>query len=408
MDGPPVAGVTVVGVGADGWAGLTDAARAAITDADVVVGSDRQLALLPDAVSAVRHPWPSPMLPAVATLLDDHPAGRLVVLASGDPMFFGVGGTLARVLGADRLRVIPHPSSVSLACARLGWAAEDVDVVSLVGRPIETVHPAIQPGRRVLVLVSDPSAGTELSKLLVTRGYGHTSVTALQRLGAADQTARSAAAHDWTGDVDRLTVLALDCRADLGAPALPRTPGLPDDAFVTDGQLTKRELRALAMSALAPAPGQLLWDVGAGSGSIGVEWMRTHPSCKAVAVERREDRCVLIEMNAEALGVPGLSIVHGSAPEALRALPTPDAIFVGGAVSVPGVLDACVHALPEGGRLVAHAVTLESEAALASWHGALGGALTRVSIERAEPIGAFTGWRPARPVTQWAYTKETA
>jgi precorrin-6Y C5,15-methyltransferase (decarboxylating) len=400
--------ITVVGIGADGWRGLTDAAREVLAAAEVIIGSERQLDLLDPGLRAVRRPWPRPMLPAVAQLVDEHRDRTLAVLASGDPMFFGVGGTLTRLVGAERLRIIPHPSSLSLACARLCWPAEDVDVVSLVGRPVETLHPAVQPGRRVLVLVSERDAAARVCRLLVARGYGRTNVIALEQLGGAGESMRSALAHEWTGDTDSLAVLALQCRAELDAPALPRTPGLPDAAFHTDGQITKREMRAVALSSLAPAPGQLLWDVGAGSGSVGVEWMRTHPSCKAIAVERRGDRCGLIEANANALGVPGLTVVRGEAPDALHDLPQPDAVFAGGAVSVPGVLDACVNALPEGGRLVAHAVTVEAEGALASWHAALGGTLTRISIQRAAPLGDFTGWRPALPITEWCYTRGTA
>jgi precorrin-6Y C5,15-methyltransferase (decarboxylating) len=399
--------VTVVGVGAEGWAGLSPTAQATIRDGEIVLGSTRQLALLPADVATVREAWPTPLLPALRRILDAHAGHRLVVLASGDPMFFGIGSTLVHLLGAAVVDVLPHPSSVSLACARLGWPAEDVEVVSAVGRPLAELHPAIQPGRKVLVLVSETDATASVCALLCLRGFGSSPVATLEQLGGPAEKISRATAATWAGDAhDRLAIVAFDCRADAGARPLARTPGLPDDAFDHDGQLTKREIRAVVLAALAPVPGQLLWDVGAGSGSVAIEWMRTHPTSRAIAVEPREDRRARIATNADALGVPRLTIVAGSAPGALADLPTPDAVFVGGGVSVPGVLDACLAALPVGGRLVANAVTLDTEVVLAGWYARLGGSLTRIAVQRAEPIGAFTGWRPAMPVTQWSYLKE--
>jgi precorrin-6Y C5,15-methyltransferase (decarboxylating) len=314
-------------------------------------------------------------------------------------MFFGIGGTLTR-LGVP-IRVHPAPSSVSLAAARLGWPLEEVDVVSTVGRRLELVIPALQPGRRVLVLVAAPDAGDALRRLLAEAGYGGSHVTVLEQLGGPDERCSTE-----PGPHDPLAVIAVECVADPGTVPLPRVPGLPDDVFDRDaGQLTKREVRALVLAALVPVPGQLLWDVGAGSGSVGIEWMRTHPSCRAIAVEPRADRRERIAANRAALGVPGLQIVPRPAPEALTDLPAPDAVFVGGGVSVPGVLDACVDALPAGGRLVANGVTVETETVLARWHAKVGGSLTRIAIQRAAPVGSFTGWRPAMPVTQWAWIK---
>jgi precorrin-6Y C5,15-methyltransferase (decarboxylating) len=398
---PPV---TVVGIGADGWIGLSAAAQQCLLLAEVILGSARQLDLVPAEVTATRRAWPSPLLAALPALLEEHRSAQTVVLASGDPMFFGIGSTLVDILGADRVRVLPQPSSVALACARLGWPVDAAEVISAVGRPLETVHPALQPGRRVLVLVGTSDAAPALAALVGSRGYGASVVTLLEQLGGPGERIVRAPAADWTLAVhDPLAIVAVAVHPDPGTVALPRTPGLPDDAFVHDGQITKREIRALALAALAPVPGHLLWDVGAGSGSIGVEWMRTHPASRAIAVEPREDRRATIAANALALGVPGLEIVAGSAPDALAGLPRPDAIFVGGGVSVPGVLAACVAALTPGARLVADAVTLESEGALAGWHARLGGTLTRVSIQRAAPVGGFTGWRPAMPVTQWSY-----
>lgn len=397
----------VVGVGADGWAGLSTTAQAAVRDAEAVLGSARQLALLPGDVPGVREAWPTPLLPALSGLLDRHADHRLVVLASGDPMFFGIGSTLVHLLGAPAVDVLPHPSSASLACARLGWPGEDVEVISAVGRPLAELQPAIQPGRRVLVLVSEAGAAASVCAMLRLRGFGSSPVATLEQLGGPAEKVTRATAATWPDDVhDRLAIVALDCRADPDATLLTRAPGLPDDAFDHDGALTKREIRAFVLAALAPVPGQLLWDVGAGSGSVGIEWMRTHPASRAIAIEPREDRRARIVTNAQALGVPRLSVVAGSAPAALADLPTPDAVFVGGGVSVPGVLDACLAALPAGGRLVANAVTVETEVVLAEWYARLGGTLTRIAVHRAAPVGGFTGWRPGLPITSWSYTKE--
>ncbi|MFI7673648.1 precorrin-6y C5,15-methyltransferase (decarboxylating) subunit CbiE [Actinophytocola sp. NPDC049390] len=395
--------ITVVGIGADGWTGLTAPARNAVAGAEVVIGSTRQLALLPDG-GATRVTWPSPLLPAVEPLLTEHAGRQVCVLASGDPMFFGIGGTLVRLLGASRVRVHPHVSSASLACARLGWPAEDVDVVNLVGRPVSSLIPL--PHRRMLVLSAGADTPAEVAALLTDRGFGPTAMTVLDDLGGPDERRHDGTAATWSGAAGSLNVVALDCRAAPGVTPLGRTPGLPDDAYDHDGQLTKREVRAITLAALAPLPGQLLWDVGAGAGSIAIEWLRTHPSCAAVAVESRPERAAGIHRNAGLLGVPGLRVVEGRAPAALADLPRPDAVFVGGGLTGDGVVEACWAALRTGGRLVANAVTLESEAVLTRWHAALGGTLTRIEVSRAAPVGGFTAWKPMMPVTQWVVTRE--
>jgi precorrin-6B C5,15-methyltransferase / cobalt-precorrin-6B C5,C15-methyltransferase len=394
--------VTVVGIGADGWAGLPPGSRAAIEQAGVLVGSPRQLCLVPETVPARRVPLPSPLLPGLPELIAAHAGSALVVLASGDPMFYGIGSTLARVLGAAHLTVLPHPSSVSVAAARLGWPLDDVDVVSLVGRPRELLHPLLQPGRRVLALTAETTAGADVRALLEARGFGTSPVTVLADLGSDREVVAPADGRPHS----RLAIIAIECR--LGTPSvapLPRVPGLPDDAFEQDGQMTKHEIRALTLAELAPVPGQLLWDVGAGSGSVGIEWMRVHPASRAIAVEPRADRRDRIARNAAALGVPGLVVVPGSAPEALAGLPRPDAVFIGGGVTADGVVPACWDALPAGGRLVANAVTIEGQAVLTDWWRRAGGTLTRIGVERADGLGTFTTWRPALPVVQWSVRK---
>lgn len=416
--------VTVVGIGADGWPGLSPLSKASVEQARVIAGSPRQLALVPPGVDGRRVPLPTPLLPGLPGFIEKHADTSLVVLASGDPMFHGIGSTLVRLLGPERVRVLPHPSSVSLAAARLGWPLDDVDVVSLVGRPRELLHPLLQPGRRVLALVAEETAARDVLAVLAARGFGVSPVTLLADLGGADQVVAPADGRPHS----RLAILAIECRLDAldsataagaragtgagtqpgGGPGfglLPRVPGLPDEAFEHDGQITKREIRALALAALAPVPGQLLWDVGAGSGSVGIEWMRVHPASRAIAVEPRAERRDRIARNAAALGVPGLRIVAGTAPQALAGLPSPDAVFIGGGVTADGVVTACWEALADGGRLVANAVTLEGEQALTAWHARLGGTLTRLSVERAAPLGTFTTWRPALTVTQWAAGK---
>ncbi|MBM7807147.1 precorrin-6Y C5,15-methyltransferase (decarboxylating) [Geodermatophilus bullaregiensis] len=403
----PVPGVpvVVVGIGADGWDGLAPTSRAEVERAEVLLGSARQLGLVPPEVTAERVPWPSPLTEALPGLVEEHAGRAVVALASGDPMLSGIGTTLTRLLGADRVRVLPAPSSVSLACARLGWAVEDTCVVSLVGRPIELLHPHVQPGARLLVLGSDGGTPAQVAALLSGRGYGQSPVTVLGGLGGPDEEVRTGTAATWAQPAPALVVTAVECRADRGTVPLPTTPGLPDGAYESDGQLTRSEVRAITLARLAAVPGQLLWDVGAGAGSIGIEWMRASPTCRAVAVEASAERAGRIARNAARLGVPYLRVVHGHAPEVLSRLGAPDAVFIGGGLTTPLLVESCWDALPAGGRLVANAVTVESEGVLARWHARVGGELVRVGVQRAEPVGSFTGWRPAMPVTIWSVTR---
>lgn len=395
--------VTVVGVGADGWDGLSPAARRAIERAEVLRGSGRQLRLVPATVDAERVPWPSPLAPAIRALPTAHPGRKVVVLASGDPMFSGIGTSLVRLLGPAAVDVVPHPSSVALACSRLGWSVEETAVVSVVGRPIELLVPHVTPGRRLLVLGSDTATPADIADRLAHWGYGASRIVALAQLGGPDERRFTGTAAAWPHpETDPLVLTAVEVVADSGTVPLPTVPGLPDDAYAHDGQLTKRDVRAVTLSRLAPLPGQLLWDVGAGAGSIGIEWMRVHPSCRTVAIESRPDRAHRILQNAARLGVPDLQVVEGSAPGALAGLPRPDAVFVGGGATAPRLLGACWAALAPGGRLVVNAVTVQSEAVLAEWHGRRGGSLTRLAVAQAAPVGGFTGWKPAMPVTIWS------
>ncbi len=407
----------LVGIGADGWAGLTDAARGALTCADVIIGAGRQLDLLPADVTATRVPWPSPLPPAVPGLLARHADAALAVLASGDPLHYGIGRLVARHVGDRPLLVHSHPSSIALACAQLRWPVEDVDVVSAVGRDVRTLAALLYPGRRILVLSSGAQTPAQVAALLVARGHPASRMTVLADLGGPEQTQVTGRAARWASEHPEpgspLNIVAIDVAGHEKAPPaehrapLHLVPGLPDDAYDSDGQLTKWEVRALTLAALAPAPGELLWDIGGGTGTIGIEWMRAHRTCRAAALERREDRAARIERNAAALGVPGLRVVRGAAPEAIGELGgRPDAVFVGGGLGAPGVFEACWRALRPGGRFVANTVTLESEALLVRLHERHGGRLTRLEVSRAEPIGGFTGWVPARPVTQWSVVRD--
>lgn len=395
----------MVGIGEDGLAGLGDEAKRAVAAAEFVFGGRRHLALAGTIVTGEARAWPVPFdaeMRAVTAL-----RGRNVcVLASGDPFLFGVGATLARQVEAHEMRVLPAPSAFSLAAARLGWALQEVETVSLHGRPVDLIRPLLHGGRRVLALTSDADGPAEVAALLTELGFGASRLTVLEALGGPDERVRGARADGFgIENINPLNVLAAELESEPQARILPLTPGLADALFEHDGQITKREVRALTLSALAPRRGELLWDIGAGAGSIAIEWMLADPSMRAIAVEQDAARAARIARNAAACGVPGLRVVEGVAPDALAGLPAPDAIFLGGGGSEPGVLDAAVDALRPGGRLVANAVTLEMEAVLIAAQTRLGGELVRIAVSRAAPVGAMTGWKPAMPVTQWSWVK---
>lgn len=389
--------ITIIGIGADGMPGLSDASRQELRKATVIYGSSRQLDLLDDTVAAPRREWPSPLLPALQRLLDEH-TEDIHIVASGDPLLHGIGGTLIRLYGAENVRVLPHVSSVTLACARMGWTVPDTEVISLVTAAPDT---AVRRGGRAIVLSSDRSTPKTLAALLNAHGRGDSQLTVLERLGGAGEHRRDGTAQQWAADppsgVDDLNVIAVRYLPD------ERVSSLPDDAFLHDGQITKHAIRAVTLAALAPRPGERLWDVGAGSGSIAVEWCRSWRGCTAVAFERDESRRGNVGFNAAAHGV---SVeLRGEAPDAFDGAAPPSAIFVGGGLTQPGLLDACLEHLPAGGRLVANAVTVESEAIVAQAYSRLGGKLQRFQHYQGEPLSGFTGWRPRLPITQWEVTK---
>ena len=396
--------LSVVGIGEDGLAALAPAARALIDQAEVLVGGQRHLAMVPED-GRERLTWTNPLLRLVDEI-ERRRGQRICVLATGDPLSYGIGVTLARRIPIAEITIVPALSAFSLAAARLGWNLTAVETLTLHGRPLGLLVPYLQPDARLLILSADGRTPGQVAALLDERGYGASAITVLEHMGGTAERRIDARAEEWpAGAVADLNTIAVACIAGPTARLLPRVPGLPDDAFCHDGQITKREVRAATLAALAPVSGQLLWDVGAGAGSIAIEWMRAAPRAAAVAVERNSDRLAMIAANATALGTPRLQIVAGTAPEALADLALPDAVFVGGGATTPGLIDACWQALRPGGRLVANAVTLEGEQVLVAWVQAAGGSLIRLAISRATPVGPYTGWQPFRPVTQLAATK---
>jgi precorrin-6Y C5,15-methyltransferase (decarboxylating) len=405
VSGPPL---TVVGVGADGWDGLGERAREALRAAAAIVGSQRQLDLLPGSLPARRRLLPSPLEPLLDELADGL-AEATCVVASGDPMLHGIGATLARRIPPERLTVLPHPSAFAFACARLGWPAAEVELVSAVAREPEVVAQALQPGRRIVAYATGALGAAQLARVLRERSRGPSRFVVLEQLGGPHERIHESTAEQW-GDAaaDPLHAVAIEVRTAPEALPLARVPGLPDDAYEHDGQLTKRHVRAIALATLAPLPGELLWDVGGGAGSIAIEWLRAEATARAVAVEAEAARAERIARNARTLGVPRLHVHHGRAPETLDAIGTdpPDTVFVGGGVAAPGLLERCWAALRPGGRIVADAVTLEGEQALLAARAAHGGALLRIELSHAEPLGTLEGWKPQRPVVQWSARKE--
>ena len=389
--------LTVVGIGEDGFKGLGRNARHALLRATRIIGGQRQLDLLPVCIRGERQLWPSPfsLEPVLASRGEP-----VCVLASGDPMFYGVGASLARQVAAEELLILPAPSSVSLAAARLGWPLQEVVTLSVVARPLAAINTHLATGVRLLVLSNDGRSPAAIAALLAESGFGLSRLSVFEHLGGVDEQRIDGPAADWQhASVADLNLVAIDCLADAHTPRLSRLAGLPDSAFKHDGQLTKRDVRAMTLARLAPMPGELLWDVGAGSGSIGIEWMRAHPSCRALAIEADAGRQGLIEHNRDALGVPGLQLIRGKAPDVLHGLEAPDAIFIGGGVTRDGVLDTCWQYLRPGGRLVANAVTLQSEMTLMAWRAQHSGELTRIHVAQAQPLGEFDTWRQALPIT---------
>lgn len=405
--------LSIVGIGEDGLEGLSQVGRSLLAQAAVIFGGERHLAMLPPEDQREKFPWSSPWQDSLNEIMRRR--GQAVcVLASGDPNWYGIGATLTRYIPITEMTIIPSVSTFSLACSRLGWSLTEVETLSLCGRPPALLNAWVYPGAKILVLSETGQTPAIVAQMLTQQGFGDSEMVVLEHLGGKRERLISGTAASWDAkDIADLNAIAIAvpstiASGGIGATASylpPRLPGLPDTAYHHDGQLTKREVRAITLTALGPLPGQLLWDVGAGCGSIGIEWMRCDPRCRSIAIEHHPSRLKYIADNANALGTPQLKIVAGKAPAALQDLPQPDAIFIGGGITEAELFATCWSALRSGGRLVANAVTVESELILLQWHRQLGGELVRIGIQRASPVGKFLGWKAMAPVTQWRVQK---
>ena len=398
--------LTLIGIGENGRDGLSAQANRLIDQAPFVIGGERHLALLGKTDSETMA-WPQPFEQGIEKVLARRGQPTLV-LASGDPFFYGVGATLAKLVPAEEIQTLPAPSAFSLTAAKLGWSLQDCTLISLHGRSFERIAPHLQPHAKLIALTWDGTTANKLASHLVANGMGESIITICEALGGKRERLlrkTAQAIQETHENFDPLNTLGIEIVASRGATVIPLASGLEDDLFEHDNQITKREIRAITLSSLAPLQGQLLWDIGAGSGSISIEWMLRHPSNRAIAIEPRADRAARISRNALSLGVPELNLVEGSAPDALQGLPIPDAIFIGGGGTDPDVIEAAWQALPEGGRLVANAVTIETQADLMRRHIAMGGTLSKIEVSRADPVGPFHGWRTSMPVIQWVIVK---
>jgi precorrin-6B C5,15-methyltransferase / cobalt-precorrin-6B C5,C15-methyltransferase len=397
--------LSIIGIGEDGLDGISPAARTLITQASLVVGGRRHLSLVADVTTGETLAWPSPPQAAFPAILA-HRDASVCVVASGDPFFYGIGSLLVRDVPPEEMICLPGASSFSLAASRLGWAVQDCALITLHGRALERIIPRLQPQARILALSWDQTTPRILAELLVRFGFGDTRITVCEAIGGPRERLRHTTAVDFALDgIDPLNLVALELTAAPGARVIPLAPGLPDAWFEHDGQLTRQDIRAITLAALAPRQGELLWDIGAGSGSVGIEWMLASSSNRAVAIERDAVRAGRIARNAAALGVPDLSIIEGSAPAALQGLSRPDAVFIGGGATGKGTIDAAWAALPGGGRLVVNGITLETQAELIRRFNTMGGSLKTIQIAHADPVGGFHAMRPAMPLTQWSVIK---
>jgi precorrin-6B C5,15-methyltransferase / cobalt-precorrin-6B C5,C15-methyltransferase len=399
--------LSIVGMGEDGLEGVSVVGQSLLAQATLIVGGERHLSMLPSDDPRKKLLWTSPIADSIQKIIQRR-GESICVLCSGDPMCYGIGVTLLRQIPIAEMTIIPATSAFSLACARLGWSLTDIETLSLCGRDPALVNAVLYPGARILIFSADKTTPATVAERLTQQGYGDSQITVLERMGGTHERMVTGTASTWkTSDLADLNTIAITLCPISPCPTTyaPHTSGLPDAAYHHDGQLTKREVRAVTLSALAPLPGQLLWDIGAGCGSIAIEWLRSDRRCHAIAIEQCSTRLQYIANNANALGVPHLKIVAGEAPSVLKDLPEPDAIFIGGGLMTPDLLETCWQSLRPSGRLVVNAVTVESEQLLFQWQGKLGGDLTRIAIQRAEPIGKFLGWKAMAPITQWVAVK---
>ncbi len=397
----PAPWLSLIGIGEDG--ALAPGGAEALWNADIVYGGDRHLQLA-GTFSAERRTWPSPFSSVFAELASLQ-GSKVAVLATGDPMWFGIGSSLLKHFPPSEMTVLPALSAFQLAASRMGWALQDTECLSVHGRSVDLLRASLYPGARIIALTSNSETPRQVADLLADEGYGRTRMTVLEHLGGARERRVEGTAEDWSAEVAGFHTLALETVADPGLRFRARMPGLADDAFRHDGKMTKQDIRAVTLAELQPYPGALLWDIGAGCGSVAIEWLRAANRTRAIGLEPNPERRQMAAENAVALGVPHLDLKDAGAPDGLDGLPQPDAIFIGGGLTAPGMVEAALTALRPGGRLVANAVTLESEAVLLDAYHQHGGTLKKLSIHRAGSIGGLTGWRPLMPVTQWSFTK---
>ena len=392
----------IVGIGEDGLDGLTPATRAVVEAAEVIVGGERHHKLS-DAVAASRVSWPSPF-DALIDILMSYKGKRVVVLATGDPLWYSVGARIGRVMDPKHIVYHPQLSAFQLASARMGWSLADVETLTVHGRPVEQMLAFIQPEQKLLILTTGSDTPEKIAEFLKKRGFGRSRMSVLSAMGGMDEARFDGIAETWDHTVPAFNTLAVECVAAPGAALLPRVPGLSDDLFEHDGTMTKREVRSVTLATLMPMRGALLWDIGTGCGSVAVEWMRAARYARSIGIEPRDDRRAMAAANALALGAPRLHLINGEVPGALEGLDAPDAVFIGGGLS-EGTFETAWAALRPLGRLVANAVTLESEALLIALQSTHGGDLVKLSVNRAEPVGPYQGWKPLMPVTQWSLIK---
>jgi precorrin-6Y C5,15-methyltransferase (decarboxylating) len=402
--------LSVVGIGEDGLPGLNPVGLSLLEKAKIIVGGKRHLAMLSPTDNREKLLWAAPIAATVEKIIT-YRGQDVCILATGDPMCYGIGVTLTRKIPIAEMTIIPSPSAFSLACARLGWSLTEVECLSLCGRSVDIMRSHLHPNAKLLILSADKNTPQIVAEILTKSGFGGSKITILERMGGIHERITTGEAREQGAggrgkiEIADLNTIAVECIADIGITGFSKLAGLPDSAYQHDGQLTKQEIRAITLAALAPKPGELLWDVGAGCGSISIEWMRSSSSCHAIAIEHNPARLENISHNAASLGISNLKIVPGKAPQALINLPTPDVIFIGGGVTTEGLLETCWQALPLGGRLVANVVTIEGEQKLFTWYQKFGGSFTRIAIQRAEPIGKFLGWKAMAPITQWKVVK---
>ena len=398
--------MTVIGITESGLAGLSTEALSYLKGAQLLVGGERHLEKISDN-TAKCFGW-GEGLDAAYDKIAEHAGEHIVVLASGDPLHYGIGAQLVERFGVEVIHFIPSPGAFSLAASRMGWSLPDVTCLTVHGRPLELVNLHLYPKAKLLLLSWDGTTPNLLAKLLTSKGFGDSRISVLEHMDGDDEARVNGRAHNWSYEqTANLNTIAVECSAGTGAQFWSRAPGLPEAAYEHDGKITKREVRAATLAALAPLPGETLWDVGAGSGAVGIGWMRMDTHNRSLAFENNETKCGVIERNAKNLGVPMLKIFPGNFLAMVNKIDqSPDAIFIGGGVSDKNILNACWGSLKKNGRMVANGVTVEAHRSLMNFHAEYGGDLVRISVARSGKVGSMTGLRPMMDLLQLKAIKQ--